>query len=91
MSETIEKYGGLWHEDSFDNIVFEKYFEDMDLLGLVRKRDEHLFVAVLLRKVADYQFALPSWSEIKPEALFDNEQDASNHVVLLLNNNRRTQ
>ena len=88
---TIEKHNGLWYEaeDTPDEYVFEKYAEDLDLIAAVRKTNQGNFVAVLFQKVADHQYILPFWSEIRPEALFDNQQDAVSHVLTLLENKRK--
>ena len=87
---TIEKHRGLWYEaeDTSEQYVFEEYAEDLDLIAAVRRTNQGHFVAVLFQKVADHQYILPHWSEIRPEALFDNQQDAVSHVRTLLENER---
>jgi hypothetical protein len=86
---TIEKNNGLWYEASSEEYVFEEYAEDLDLIAAVRKTNLGHFVAVLFQKVADHQYLLPFWSEVRPEALFDNQQGAVRHVLTFLDNQRR--
>ena len=88
---TKEKHNGLWYEarDASEEYVFEEYAKDLDLIASVRKTNQGLFVAVLFQKVVDHQHILPYWSEIRPEALFDNQQDAVSHVLRLLDSKRK--
>jgi len=87
---TIEKHNGLWFEDeSSGQLVFEEYAADLDLIGAVYKKEVNFFVSALYSKVSDYQFTMPFWSQVRPEAFFDNQQEAITHVLALLERNRK--
>jgi hypothetical protein len=83
---TIEKHGAFWYEDDQSDyrIVFERYDERTDLLAVVKTRLPNLYLAVVMEKGDDPQWRLPIWSELRPEALFDNEDEAVSHVLKLL-------
>ena len=77
----VEKHGGFWLDSPRDGqLVFELYDDRRDLLGIVFRRADGLLKSVLFEKVADPQWTLPVWSERRPEALFDREDDAQKHI-----------
>jgi hypothetical protein len=89
LMPTDEKFNAFWVKDEKDGeIVFEHYAEDLDLIGIVQKKKQALFRAVLLEKSHSCQWRLPFWAEIRPEALFDNQQDAAQYILTLLDNRR---
>jgi hypothetical protein len=83
--ETAEKYGAFWEQSSEDGrIVFEKYDERRGLLALVFQRPDGLLKSVVCKRVKDPHWRLPIWSERRPEALFDRQEDAERHLTTLL-------
>ena len=76
-----EKCGGLWSDDfvlSGWQVVFESYDPTTDLIAVVFQKED-LFKSVLFEKIADPQWALPVWSEIRPDSLFDNHDEGKQY------------
>jgi hypothetical protein len=82
-----EKLGAIWleeHADYLGKAVFERHEPSADRLGVVFKRKEGLFKAVIFHKSQSPQWRLPFWSESYQDAIIDNERDAVRHVLTLL-------
>ncbi len=83
----VDKYGAYWHRSDYEgDLIFEFYDDKLDLIGAVHKKPAGLYVACLYEKVEDPMFDSPSWSEIKPDALFDNLDEAKAHITAQIAN-----
>ena len=83
----VEKYGADWYwSRSKGDLIFELYEEKLDLIGAIHENPAGLFSACLYEKVKDHTLVSPSWSEIKPDALFDDMNEAKAYVKALIAN-----
>jgi hypothetical protein len=83
-----EKYGALWHDDGPASgwVLAQEQFEpSRELLGVVFSK-AGMFKSSVFEKKADHQWRLPWWSEVRPEALFNSQEEALAHVRARLAN-----
>ena len=83
-----EKYGGLWHDAGPARgwvLVYEQFEPSRELLGVIFFK-AGMFKSSVFEKAGDPQWRLPWWSELRPEALFNSEEEALAHVRVRLAN-----
>ena len=81
----IEKHGAEWYWSVNDGeLVVELYDAEVDVIGAVHKRSEGVFRGCLYGKIKDPGAEAPNWAAMQPEALFDNLEEARDHVLALI-------
>ena len=83
---TDERYGAYWYDDEGASgwaVVFERYEPALDLLATVSRKGP-LFKAVIYEKIGVREYRLPMWCERRPEALFDKQSEAVEHLNALI-------
>jgi hypothetical protein len=83
---TNERYGAYWYDDEGASgwaVVFERYEPVLDLLATVSRKGP-LFKAVIYGRIGAREYRLPMWCERRPEALFDSQPEAIEHLNALL-------
>ncbi len=85
LMKTVEKHGADWHWSEHDGeIKVEIYVEDLEVIGVVIERPSGNFKSCLYNKVKDPWAESPNWTAVMPESLFDNFEDARNHLSAVL-------
>ena len=73
----LEKHGGLWGFE--EPTLFEQFDETHQRIGVVYERDG-VFRAVVYEKLADPQWRLPVWGEVRPDSICESLDDAIGQV-----------
>lgn len=88
-----ERFGGLWNDDSAKGgwvTFYERYDSASDVIAAVFRRDVDLFKAVAFEKCdGGPQWNLPWWEECRPEALFNNGDEAIEYAEKLITHRHR--
>ena len=85
-----EKHGATWLESVYvGELVFEHYDARLDILGAIHRRSPALYVACLYGKVKDPGLDFAHWARIRPEAVFDDLEEAKEHIVGRMNDLNR--
>ena len=83
----VDKYGADWYGSDYEgDHIFELYNDELDLIGAVHKKPAGLYSACLYEKLRDHTLVSPNWSSIKPDALFDDLDEAKAHIMALIAN-----
>ena len=81
----VEKHGAYWIRGDDDEApVCETFEEGAGLIGAVYQQRTGLYIARLFGKIKDPGFDMPVWDEIGPGALFDDPDEARDHIAALL-------
>ena len=89
----IEKFGAIWSDAFAESgwvVFYERYEPASDSIAVVFLKDIDLFKAVAFEKRdGGPQWSLPWWEERRPEALFDNGDEAIEHAEKLITSRLR--
>ncbi|WP_394174063.1 hypothetical protein [Thalassotalea litorea] len=81
-----EKYQALWFSAAYDNLKVE--FEELrsDLLLVIFKDIQGIYLPYLYSKESDFQYSLPVWSVKNEKAMMPSLESAKEYLELFFEN-----
>lgn len=79
----VEKYGGIWIEDSGRSLELtrERYDVERDIVeAIYRRSTDGFYTVALFVKINDPQWRLPIWSDVEHGSIFETVELAEAHL-----------